>query len=103
MLLAEAKTIYGPDEVGQKFVTPSGDMVEKVNIILCWCLIQQRELFQPFRNAPLVLAEAKSVYDLYDTGNKYKVPSVNNDEKVEAKYILRCFHDKYSSRSEHPL
>ena len=82
MLLAEAKTIYSPDEVGQKFVTPSGDMVEKVNIILCWCLIQQRELFQPFRNAPLVLAEAKSVYGLYDTGNKYRVPSGNNDEKV---------------------
>ena len=27
------------------------------------------------RTNPLVLAEAKSIYDLYDTGNKYLVPS----------------------------
>ena len=28
-----------------------------------------------FRTSPLVLAEAKSIYSLYDTGNKWKVPS----------------------------
>ena len=27
------------------------------------------------RTNPLVMAEAKSIYDLYDTGNKYLVPS----------------------------
>merc|ERR1712045_900636 len=28
-----------------------------------------------YRTDPLVMAEAKSIYDLYDTGNKYLVPS----------------------------
>ena len=34
MALAEAKSIHGFGEVGQKFVEPSGDMVEKVIIVI---------------------------------------------------------------------
>ena len=32
------------------------------------------------RNSPLVLAEAKSIYDLYDTGHKYITPSGEPDK-----------------------
>ena len=82
MALAEAKSIHGFGEVGQKFVEPSGDMVEKVIMINIFLDSLWIQIFQPFRNSPLVLAEAKSVYGLYDTGNKYKIPSGDMDEKV---------------------
>ena len=42
------------------------------------------------RTNPLVMAEAKSIYDLYDTGNKYLVPS--GDPEPTA-YRSVTFHD----------
>ena len=39
--------------------------------------------FQPFRTAPLILADAKSIYGDGHTGHKYVTPSLENDEKVD--------------------
>ena len=38
--------------------------------------------FQPFRNAPTLLAEAKTIYGDGHTGRKYVTNAVDMDEKV---------------------
>ena len=38
--------------------------------------------FQPFRNSPIILPEAKTIYGVGDVGQKYVTPSEVVDEKV---------------------
>ena len=39
-------------------------------------------IFQPFRNSPMVLAEAKTIYGDGHTGRKYVTNAKDMDEKV---------------------
>ena len=83
--IAEAKTIHGDWHGGQKHVMSSGDMDKKVksfsmNVVLK--LINYSFPFQPFRNSPIILPEAKTIYGVGDVGQKYVTPSEVVDEKV---------------------
>merc|ERR1712008_227674 len=65
LVLPEAKSIYGLEDTGSKFLTPSGGPDEKA-----------------YRTSPLVLPEAKTIYNLGDTGSKFLTPSGEPDESA---------------------
>ena len=100
MKLAEAKTIYGDGHVGQKYVTPTAVVDEKVSYLIDVFWYFQEFVFQPFRNSPMVLAEAKSIYDDGHVGQKYLTPSVANDEKVVHLKTNKFYKNQYFSHSE---